>query len=93
MSRVLYVEGSQADADRFRAKLHKCIAERAASSGDVRPLDMDLREQIETLMMLDDDYRVWGKPDGEGVVIRSDEPVEISSDQQDRKRRACRLSR
>jgi hypothetical protein len=25
---------------------------------------MDLREQIETMMMMDDEYRVWGKTDG-----------------------------
>ena len=29
-----------------------------------RPLDMELREQIETMMMMDDDYRVWGRPTG-----------------------------
>ena len=76
-SRFLYVEGGEADVDRFCAKLHKRIAARAAASGDVRPLDMDLREQIETLTMMDDDYGVWGKPDGRGVVIRSDEPVDF----------------
>jgi hypothetical protein len=76
-SRFLYVEGDQENVDRFCEKLHKRIAERAAASGDVRPLDMDLREQIETLTMMDDDYRVWGRPDGKGVVIRSDEPVDF----------------
>ena len=38
---------------------------------------MELREQIETMMMMDDDYRVWGRADGRGCVIRSDEPVEF----------------
>jgi len=32
---------------------------------------------INTLTMMDDDYRVWGKTDGKGVVIRSDEPVDF----------------
>jgi hypothetical protein len=76
-SRFLYVEGEQADVDRFAEKLHQRIAERAAASGDVRPLDMDLREQIETLMMMDDEFGVWGKPDGRGIVIRSEEPVDF----------------
>jgi hypothetical protein len=76
-SRYLYVEGNQEQADRFCEKLHKRIVERAAASGDARPLDMELREQIETIMMMDDDFRVWGKPDGRGCVIRSDEPVEF----------------
>jgi hypothetical protein len=75
-SRFQYVEGSQEQVDRFCAALHRRIAQRAAESGDVRPLDMDLREQIE-MMMMDDDYRVWGKPDGKGVVIRSEEPVDF----------------
>ena len=76
-SRFIYLEGSEEEADRFCARLHKCIAARAAASGDVRPLDMELREQVETLMMMDDDYGVWGKPDGKGLVIRSDEPVDF----------------
>jgi len=76
-SRFIYVEGGHAQTDRFCEKLHKRIVERAAASGDVRPLDMDLREQIETMMMMDDEFRVWGKPDGRGCVIRSDEPVEF----------------
>jgi hypothetical protein len=76
-SRFQYVEGSQEQVDRFCVALHKRIAERAAASGDIRPLDMDLREQIETMMMMDDEYGVWGKPDGKGIVIRSDEPVDF----------------
>lgn len=76
-SRFQFVEGSEEQVDRFCAKLHKRIAERAAASGDVRPCDMDLREQIEVLSMMDDDYRVWGRADGKGVVIRSEEPVDF----------------
>ena len=76
-SRFIYVEGGRNEVDRFCARLHERIVQRAAASGDARPLDMDLREQIETMMMMDDDYRVWGKTDGRGCVIRSDEPVEF----------------
>jgi hypothetical protein len=76
-SRFIYVEGSREEVDRFCEKLHKHIVRRAAASGDARPLDLELREQIETLMMMDDDYRVWGRTDGHGCVIRSDEPVEF----------------
>jgi hypothetical protein len=76
-SRFIYLEGDQDQADRFCERLHKRIAERAAASGDTRALDMDLREQIETLMMMDDEFGVWGKPDGKGIVIRSDEPVDF----------------
>jgi hypothetical protein len=76
-SRFQFVEGTQEEVDRFCEKLHRRIAERAAASGDIRPLDMDLKEQIETLAMMDDEYGVWGRTDGRGVVIRSDEPVDF----------------
>jgi hypothetical protein len=76
-SRYQFVEGDVADVDRFCAKLHARIAAKAAASGDVRPLDIDMREQIEALMMMDDDYGVWGRIDGKGIVIRSDEPVDF----------------
>jgi Acyl-CoA reductase (LuxC) len=76
-SRFVYVEGVHDQVDRFCEKLHKRIVERAAESGDVRPLDMELREQIEMMTMMDDEYRVWGKTDGRGCVVRSDEPVEF----------------
>ena len=76
-SRFIYVEGDQSQVDRFCERLQRRIAQRAADSGDTRPLDMDLREQIETMMMMSDEYRVWGKTDGRGCVIRSEEPVEF----------------
>ncbi len=76
-SRYQFVEGSEAEVDRFCALLHSHIARRAAVSGDVRPLDMDMREQVEALSLMDDDYRVWGRTDGKGLVIRSDEPVDF----------------
>jgi hypothetical protein len=76
-SRFVYVEGEHEQVDRFCEKLHKRIVERAAASGDVRPLDMELREQIEMMTMMDDEYRVWGKTDGRGCVVRSEEPVEF----------------
>jgi hypothetical protein len=76
-SRFVFVEGGHDDVDRFCQALHARIVARAAESGDSRALEMDLREQIETLMMMDDEYRVWGKTDGRGCVIRSDEPVDF----------------
>lgn len=76
-SRYQFVEGGTDEVDRFSAALHRHIARRAAESGDVRPLAMDLKEQVEALKMMDDDYRVWGKTDGKGLVIRSDEPVDF----------------
>jgi len=76
-SRFIYVEGGHDTADRFCARLHERIVERAATSGDARPLDLELREQIESMMLMSDEYRIWGRADGRGCVIRSDEPVEF----------------
>jgi Acyl-CoA reductase (LuxC) len=76
-SRFIFVEAAPDAGDRFCELLHRRIMERAAASGDARPLDLDLREQIEMLMMLDEDYRVWGRLDGKGVVIRSEQPVDF----------------
>ena len=76
-SRFVFVEAGIEAGDPFCGLLHKRIAERAADSGDARKLDMELREQIDMLMMMEDEYRVWGRPDGKGVVIRSEQPVDF----------------
>ena len=76
-SRFQFVEGAQEQVDRFCERLHHHIARRAEASGDVRPLDMDMREQVEAMVMMDDDYGVWGRTDGRGLVIRSEEPVDF----------------
>ncbi len=76
-SRFQYVEGDREQVDRFSEKLQRRIAERAAESGDLRPLDREMREQIEMMQLMDDDYRVFGELDGTGVVIHSDEPVDF----------------
>jgi hypothetical protein len=76
-SRFIFLEADRDDSFRFGERLHARIVEKAEASGDHRPLDMDLREQVEVLTMLDDDFRVWGKTDGRGLVICSDEPVDF----------------
>jgi Acyl-CoA reductase (LuxC) len=76
-SRFQFIEGPEDKVDAFCAKFQRCIADRAAASGDIRPLSLDLKEQVEALMMMDDEYGVWGKTDGKGLVIRSDAPVDF----------------
>jgi Acyl-CoA reductase (LuxC) len=76
-SRYQFVEGPEDKVDQFCAKFQRSIAERAAVSGDIRSLSMDLKEQVEALMMMDDDYGTWGRTDGKGLVIRSEEPVDF----------------
>ncbi len=76
-SRYQFVEGPQGAVDAFCARFHHHIARRAAQSGDVRPLSAALRDEVEALMMMDDEYGIWGKADGKGLVIRSDQPVDF----------------
>ncbi|MGI5218847.1 acyl-CoA reductase [Nocardia sp. CA-290969] len=76
-SRFVFLEANEQDADRFCDRLYRRIAERAIASGGNRPLDAELKEQIRTLVLLDDEFRVWGKTDGTGVVIRSGAPVDF----------------
>ena len=76
-SRFQFVEGPQDLVDRFCAKFQRCIADRAAASGDIRPLAPDLKEEVEALMLMEDEYGTWGRTDGRGLVIRSEEPVDF----------------
>jgi Acyl-CoA reductase (LuxC) len=77
-SRFTFMEADPEDADRY-CKLHAdALRLQKPTDPDVpRPLDMELKEQIDTLRMMDDDYAVFGKSDGRGVAIRSEEPVDF----------------
>jgi hypothetical protein len=81
-SRIQYVEGSLEQVDRFCALLQKQLGvERTFCSVFGEPVTGELRDQIEMLGQLEPDYRVWGKFDGAGVVVRScDEPVDFYPD-------------
>ncbi|CAN7529945.1 hypothetical protein LJR219_003742 [Phenylobacterium sp. LjRoot219] len=76
-SRVLFVEGDRQQVDSFSARLQKKLVERNAMGGKAPPLPRDLAEEIEGLRSMTDDFGVWGAPDGSGLVIRSDEPVDF----------------
>lgn len=81
-SRIQFVEGSVADVDRFCALLQAELGvERPTCSAVGAPITGELREQIEVLSDLEPEYRVWGRFDGRGLVIRSAEPVEFYPDQ------------
>ncbi|GAA2409587.1 acyl-CoA reductase [Actinomadura vinacea] len=80
-SRFQFVEGPVENADRFAAALceRMGVAREFSSAGGPK-VDGELREEIEVLRELEDDYRVWGGYDGRGLVIRSPEPVEFHPD-------------
>jgi hypothetical protein len=80
-SRIQFVEGGLEEIDRYCALLQKQLGiERPMCSTVGPPVTGELREQIEVLANLEPEYRVWGKFDGRGVVIRSEEPVEFYPD-------------
>jgi hypothetical protein len=77
-SRFVFVEGDRGGIEKFCAQLQKRLGvDRDTASAKAPPLPSDLREEIEMLRVMDDEYRVWGKFDGSGIVILSDEPVDF----------------
>ncbi len=76
-SRFTFIEATPEQADRYCQILAQQIRIDRMGEGAPRPLEMDLREQIETLRLLDDDFAVFGELDGRGIAIRSDEPVDF----------------
>ncbi len=80
-SRFQFVEGTPQQVDRYCALLQeKMGVERPMATAEGRPLPQDLREEVEGLRGMEDYYRVWGDYRGQGVVIRSEEPVEFHPD-------------
>jgi hypothetical protein len=51
--------------------------ERRYTTARTTPPPVEIREEIELLQHLGSSYRVFGRTDGTGVVIRSDEPVDF----------------
>ena len=76
-SRFTFIEATAEEADRYCEVLAKEIRVDWMEEGTPRPLDMDLKDKIDSLRVMDDDYAVFGATDGRGVAIRSDEPVDF----------------
>lgn len=80
-SRIQFVEGDLEQIDRYCELLHQQLGvERTYCSVRGEPVTGELRDQIEMLMQLEPDFRVWGRFDGTGIVIRSDDPVDFYPD-------------
>ncbi len=80
-SRFQFVEGSVAQVDRYCALLQARLGvERPTSSATGAPVPTDLRDEIDSLRGMESLYRVWGGCQGEGIVIRSEEPVDFHPD-------------
>jgi hypothetical protein len=80
-SRFQFVEGSVTEVDRYAALLQRRMnVDRPTATAVAGPLPEALRDEIEGLAMMEPEVRVWGGCGGEGVVIRSAEPVDFHPD-------------
>ena len=77
-SRFLFVEGDRAGIEAFCERLQQRLGvDRETASALVHPLPLEMREEIEMLQLMGEGTKVWGKPDGRGLVILTDEPVDF----------------
>ncbi|WIW90093.1 acyl-CoA reductase (plasmid) [Sphingobium sp. V4] len=77
-SRFLFVEGERAGIETFCARLQEQLGiDRETASAIGQPPPREVRDEIEMRQMMGDDCKVWGKPDGRGLVILTDEPVDF----------------
>lgn len=80
-SRFQYIEATPEQADRFCEILARRMAvERRTASARGPRVPNALREEIEVLAEMGDDFGVFGAYDGSGLVIRSDAPVDFHPD-------------
>lgn len=81
-ARFQFVEGTVEEVDRFcEALLPELGVERQWCDQSSGLPGETLRDEVNALRYLEPDYRVWGKFDGRGVVVRSSEPVDFYPDQ------------
>jgi hypothetical protein len=77
-ARHICVEGSVEQVDRFCDLLCARLGvEREFASAQGPKPPTEVREAVEGMRWLEPDFRVWGSPDGSGLVVRSPEPVDF----------------
>ncbi len=77
-SRFLFVEGDRKGIEVFCARLQERLAvDRETASAIAPPPALEVREEIEMLRVMDEEAKIWGKPDGRGMVILTAEPVDF----------------
>lgn len=80
-SRFQFIEATPEQADRYAKLLQQRLGvERPMASACGNPLPGEMRDEIDGLRALEPYYQVWGKYDGSGVVIRSEDPVDFHPD-------------
>jgi hypothetical protein len=80
-SRHQYVRGTVEEVDQYCAALLTAMHDfHDRMQGSCKAPPPDLVEAVDALRFLEPDYRVWGKTDGSGLVVRSLEPVDFYPD-------------
>lgn len=77
-SRFIFVEGERDGIEKFCARLQERLGvDRQTASEVAPPPPVEVREEIQMLRVMDDDCKVWGKPDGRGLVVLTSDPVDF----------------
>ncbi len=79
-ARFQFVEGSTDEVDGYCAKLVEAMGHESrygAGEGGPTP-PAPILEELGILAMLEPMYRVFGRPDGRGMVVRSSQPVSFN---------------
>lgn len=80
-SRFQFVEGDLEQVDRYCALLQQRLGvQRTHASAANGPLPGALQDEVEGLRGMAPFYRIWGRFDGRGLVVRSEEPVDFHPD-------------
>lgn len=77
-SRYQFVEGDSESVDLYCQFLAQALQNDVRyGNGQGAPTPKDIREEVESLELLEPVYRVFGSYDGKGLVVRSEEPVDF----------------
>ena len=76
-SRFVFVEGSEAEVERYCARLAARLGvDRLFASAQAPALPFELREEIDMLDAIGE-AKLWGRGDGKGMVILTERPVDF----------------
>jgi len=80
-SRYQFVEGDLAAVDAYCAALAVELGkDHHYGNGQIEPPPPAIADEVDALRMIEPIYRVFGRADGRGMVVRSDEPVSFHPD-------------
>jgi hypothetical protein len=77
-SRFVFLEATPEQAEKFCAALVSRLGVDRAFGSAVAPLPpSEIRDEIEVMQAMDDEIKVFGRLDGKGIVLLSEQPVDF----------------